>query len=423
MPWLQLSGARRHNSAVLLKDEMISSIKPWCHNWRLENNEDFCRLCQCESNNLKMYERSHRTPSAFIHLLNDGFKKRREAMLGRPARDVDLPWHSWTAARSPACGTPPCSGCRRRRPSWRMSWTRRPGCRWRLPWRLWRHKKRRKRDEVKSWTAAAGGERMWSPHLSCDAVPCVPALWEDHVYIRMLHPWPGGKKYWDQRKTLNLPSSFSSSSPPCGHRRLTLSLTDFHLHRRGRTHHQTHPHTDTQKKNIYIPCMLVSSKGQNSTDGSTNPFPCVCKEGDSATACCKRHCQTTSNQMSRSPACLSTNWLIWKTWLECFGYGICLAVHMFEGICSTEWIFTCAAGSKWQTCFTLRATLTAIRWLDEISKNADASLAGSGASSVAYILERWHIGAAAGRLAGSPCSSRARDSEIVHIFTLYHGRN
>lgn len=68
----------------------------------------------------------------------------------------------------------------------------------------------------------------------------------------------------------------------------------------------------------------------------------------------------------------------------------------FEGICSTEWIFTCAAGSKWQTCFTLRATLTVIRWWDEISKNADASLAGSGASSVAYILERWHIGAAAG---------------------------
>lgn len=104
--------------------------------------------------------------------------------------------------------------------------------------------------------------------------------------------------------------------------------------------------TDTHKKKN-IPCMLVSSKGQNSTDGSTNPFPCVCKEGDSATASCKRHCQTTSNQTSRSPACLSTNWLIWKTWLECFGYGICLAVHMFEGICSTEWIFTCAAGSKW----------------------------------------------------------------------------
>lgn len=178
------------------------------------------------------------------------------------------------------------------------------------------------------------------------------------------------------------------------------------------THASSNTPTHRHAKKI-IPCMLVSSKGQNSTDGSTNPFPCV-KEGDSATASCKLHCQTTSNQTSRSPACLSTHWLIWKTWLECFGYGICLAVHMFEGLCSTEWIFTCAAGSKWhRRASHYEPLLTVIRWLDEILKNADA-LAGSGASSVAYILERWHIGAAAGqpagRPAGSPCSSRAPDS-------------
>lgn len=349
MPWLQLSAARRHNSAVLLKDEMISSIKPWCHNWRLENNEDFCRLCQCESNNLKMYERSHRTPSAFIHLLNDGFKKRREAMLGRPARDVDLPWHSWTAARSPACGTPPCSGCWLSRPSQRTSWTRRPGCRWRLPWRLWRHKNRRNRDEVKSWTAAAGGERMRRPHLSCDAVPCVPALWEDRVYIRMLHLWPGGKKTGISGKHSTCPRLFLLLLPHADtdawrYRWLISTCTAGD----GRIIKHTHTQTTHTQKNISPACGCPPKDKIALMVAQTLSLVSARREIQRQQAASV----TVRPLLIKRPGVLPVSALIgWYEKHDWSALGMEYAWQFtFEGICSTEWIFTCAAGSKWHRC-------------------------------------------------------------------------
>lgn len=58
--------------------------------------------------------------------------------------------------------------------------------------------------------------------------------------------------------------------------------------------------TDKKKRK---PTMPVSSKGKNSTDGSTNSFPCICRRRGLVTASLSDHFNQTS-------ACLSSNWFI-----------------------------------------------------------------------------------------------------------------
>lgn len=227
---------------------------------------------------------------------------------------VDVPWQSWAAERSPGCGTPPYSGCSRTHPSRRTSWTGWQGCRWQPPWRCVcvetlkanKHTDRRVQPKVGNGKSVVTLNGRGGGLTCCDALRCVltgsrscvpPTLTitspQMCLYVRSVFTQ---KKHRSAEKHLTYPLLPHAD----GWRYCWFPLC------RGDTHHKAahmysyrHTNGTDKKKEKRKPSMPVSSKGQNSTDGSTNSFPCVCRRRGLVTAWLSDH----FNQMSVS--CLS----------------------------------------------------------------------------------------------------------------------